>query len=677
MQSMNQVDKNFFTKDSIPTRDFLSQIDDAMRLSTDSSEPVWIEKPIDIDTFVEDAAFCGHPPLTDIQREGAYQILGDNPLESFSGDDEITVVVMLLGKGSGKDTWAVLMQLYICYWLNCMQNPHSYLNLVEGDPIDIVNVSRVGENAERVYFNRFKARLTRCMWFMDNFDISENGRRMTGKRTETKGRLYITGTKVQFPDMNLNCYSENSSHEKYEGYNTLMWTMDEASAFYSDRNRRIANAPKVYSTLRSSATTRFGNRWKGCILSWPRHEERVDFTLQKYKESLTDPTMIGFKEVAWRAGPKGRYKGETFVFEYAAPDGSKIVFDDVPVEFRNEADKEPLTFLRKYCCISLRGEDMLFDEFGLRKSFTARTPIFQTQQIIVEHMKDGEPLFRGVGKKIVQWDVSEWDKKIPHVIHVDLGKSGCNAALLVAHGEPMTVESATYDEEGNPTDEVEEVEINKIVEDAHIIWTPQRNLPVSIVNVEDIIRDIAGTIRVSIAQYDQWNSASALEALAAAGIRTVEHTITTSDYVDLERLIRIGAVDLLDIPEIEGGEPLLQAELSGLRDLDGRVLKTESKDLADCLAGVARVLNGERSLSRLLSSDVLKPRQTQGFGTARALASITLPFSGAELPLANTPNAPRVMGSTTGGSPSVRAVSIGRQHDRPTQRQAPIPIHHL
>lgn len=660
MQSLvEDIGTDFFSREA--PKSF--SIDDLIQ-SAVGEGAVWSEVPVDIDTFVEDVNFCGHPPLTDVQRRAAYALLGEDPKEVFSRGHEVTTVVLLLGKGSGKDTWAALVQLYICYWLNCMKSVHRYLDVVPGDAIELVNVSKVEENAERVYFNRLRNRLTRCMWFMDNFDIADQGRRLTSRRNETYGRLNISGSKVVFPDLNINCYSENSSFEKYEGYNTLYWCMDEASAFYADREKKVANAPKVYSTLRSSATTRFGSRWKGCILSWPRHEDKIDFTVQMYNLSLSNPTMVGFKEVTWIAGPRGRYGGEVFRFEYAQPNGEKVVFEDVPVEFRDEATRDPLEFLRKYCCVSLRGEDAVFDELGVRNAFNVRTPLFDTAPMIVEHKSDGRALFRGIGTRIVGWNVPLSSRNVQHVIHVDLGRTGSRAALLLAHGEPLSVDAVQYSISGMPTGDAEQISVLRVVEDAHIVWEPRTDLPISIENVKDIVLEIASHVSVAVVSYDQWNSASALEAIAAAGIRAVEHTITNQDYIDLERLISVGAVSLLEVVEPGREIPLLEEELFGLRDLDGKVVKTESKDLADCLAGVARILNGSRDLSKIFTRANLVSRTTKGFAPAES------PWFPADF------GVPGVRGVAAGGAPAARFVTRGQSMQAP-RSSPPIPKHHV
>ncbi len=63
--------------------------------------------------------------------------------------------------------------------------------------------------------------------------------------------------------------------------------MDEASAFLSKLKRE--NAEAIYQTLRTSAVSRFGSRWAGFVISYPRHAD--DFTMTKLREARARPEL--------------------------------------------------------------------------------------------------------------------------------------------------------------------------------------------------------------------------------------------------------------------------------------------------------------------------------------------------------------------------------------------------
>jgi len=84
-------------------------------------------------------------------------------------------------------------------------------------------------------------------------------------------------------------------NESYEGFNILGAVMDEAAAFKSTTN--VANVDKIYGTLKTTITSRFGSRGKLLILSYTRHAG--DFIERKYEESLEFPFILGDKGATW------------------------------------------------------------------------------------------------------------------------------------------------------------------------------------------------------------------------------------------------------------------------------------------------------------------------------------------------------------------------------------------
>jgi hypothetical protein len=59
------------------------------------------------------------------------------------------------------------------------------------------------------------------------------------------------------------------------------------SAFLSKLKRE--NAEDIHETLKTSAASRFGLRWVGLIISWPRHGD--DFTMTRHKEAVLNPEL--------------------------------------------------------------------------------------------------------------------------------------------------------------------------------------------------------------------------------------------------------------------------------------------------------------------------------------------------------------------------------------------------
>ena len=554
---------------------------------------VWTEDPVDFKTFVEHPDFCGHPPLTPLQLKGVMGVLGDDPKRIFDpqGGTGKQIGVLLMGKGSGKDTVAALTQIYIIYVLCCLQDPLAYLNLGPGSKIDLLNVAPVGQQAEDIFFTRFTSLLKQCGWFRERFNFVESGKVLGKKRRRGLDDIKI-GTRVCEVPPCIRATSVNSNFSGWDGYNVLFWVMDEASAFKSET--KIANAGAIFDTLRTSATSRFGMRWKGLVLSYPREESEFDFTVKLYNRAKEEESVyFAVRAATWEAAPKDRFSGKTFTFRFVNEEGELEELHNVPIEFKPEFDEDPLTALAKYACRVIRAKSRFFESSEvIKNAMGPRLPILETQDVLVEDSDSG---FKGIGKFIVKWNVSPRDLKVPRVIHIDLGRTRDSAAVMIAHGEPTEVQVYVRDADGKPMIDPATGEplsrpelINKVVEDAHLVWKPdpKRGLKVSLRNVEEIVYEICKKLNVVAVSMDFWNSATLSELLSGLGVEVIERVVTRDDYLNLRTAVELGCVELLP-------STLLVEELSALRDDGKRVDHPEggSKDLADCLAGVYFLLN--------------------------------------------------------------------------------------
>lgn len=641
------------------------------KLEVVEEKPLWREEPADLKTFVESEAYCHLPPLTPIQYKAAIEVLGNDPKKMFDrgGGTGVNIAVLLWGKGSGKDYLTSILQLYCIHVILCLHEPQEYFNQAPGEPLDVVNVAYSANQAQKVYFTKFLERLKRCMWFRRRFDLVQSGRLLEKRKPDSWGEVHMATTAVTFPG-NIRAISESSENESYEGYNIIVWIMDEASAFKSAK--KIENANNIYNTLKSSANTRFVGRWIGFVLSYPRKEDDWDFTTQLYKESLTSSSMYGSREFSWNVAPAVTYPGSRYTFVYDRPD--QHIEIEVPECLREDFEKHPEESLGKYCCMPGRSQGAFFELAGaIPRVISDRSPIFTTESIIVENRSDdGELLFRGIGHRITDWDLLNLNRQQKHVIHVDCGLTDDRAAIVVAHSEPVLLEIETQDGKRD------RVWSQRVIEDAHVIYEPdrKRNLRVSIRSIETLILDIAQVISIAIVTYDHWQSASSIEALAMAGVVAKEHNVNREDYNLLRSVIYSGDIDLLP-------DPLTEYELTQLRKTSsGNVDHPEggSKDLADALAGITRLLLKDDSTlkKQLRAQNTGMPRPTASFGhsvpgseftvgplgdstprTVRPSRNTSPSFPDIQLP--DIPPIPFGIGSSGRARPQTRALSGGRR----------------
>lgn len=625
--------------------------------------PVWRDEPVSLAEFIQSPEYCNLPqPLTPEQYKAAIAVLGEDPKRIFTRESGtgISVAVLLWGKGSGKDYTISILQLYCIYVILCLEEPQLYFDQAPGEPLDVINVAYNAEQAKNVYFLKFLERLKRCAWFRKHFDLVQSGRLIEKRKEHSWGQVTMGATSVVFPG-NIRAISESSENESYEGYNIIVWIMDEASAFKSAK--KIANARNIYGTLKSSANTRFIGKWKGFVLSYPRSEDEWDFTTQLYEESLTDPSMYGSRKYSWEVAPATAYPGGNF-FTFEHKRENEIITIEVPEMLRGEFERYPEESLGKFCCMPGRSQGAFFELVGsIPRAFTDRPPIFVTEEIVVEKWNNDKLLFRGIGHNIVDWNVRTFDNSTyQYVIHVDVGLTGDSAALVLAHGEPILVEVQ------NVNGSTEKLWTHKVVEDAHVVWAPdkKRSLRVSILNIETIISQIADKVPIAVVTYDRWNSAASVEALAMKGIMAREHNINRLDYDLLKSVIYSGDIELLE-------DPLTEFELSQLRRAEGgKVDHPEggSKDLSDSLAGVTRlILKDDKILKKARANNVGMPRPTLAYGHAGASGFGVGDFGGRaptgsgnidSIPMPDVPPLPFGIGSSSRARPKVRGLPGGR-----------------
>ena len=361
--------------------------------------------------------------------------------------------------------------------------------------------------------------------------------------------------------------------------------------------------------------------------------------------------MYGSRKYSWEVAPTTAYPCDFFTFEHKRENA--LITIEVPEMLRGEFERHPEESLGKFCCMPGRSQGSFFELVGsIPRAFTDRSPVFVTEEIVVEKWDGDKLLFRGVGHNIVDWNVRTFDNSAyQYVIHVDVGLTGDSAALVLAHGEPILIEVQNKD------GSTEKLWTHKVIEDAHVVWVPdkKRSLRVSILNIETIISQIADKVPIAAVTYDRWNSAASRE-----------HNINRLDYDLLKSVVYSGDIELLK-------DPLTEYELSQLRRAEGgKVDHPEggSKDLSDSLAGVTRlILKDDKILKKARANNVGMPRPTLAYGHAGASGFGVGDFGGRtpmgsgnieSVPLPDVPPLPFGIGSSGRSRPKVRGLPGGR-----------------
>ena len=123
--------------------DFLTMADNTKVVHTG----LWREMPVDLLTFFTAKTFLNEKPyqgkqtflLEVVNKVLWWKLTGDKRL--CSADlREVTEIVALLGKGSGKDFLVSGILAYVCYIICSLNNPHQYFGFGQDEPIDLINV---------------------------------------------------------------------------------------------------------------------------------------------------------------------------------------------------------------------------------------------------------------------------------------------------------------------------------------------------------------------------------------------------------------------------------------------------------------------------------------------------------------------------------------------------------
>jgi hypothetical protein len=512
-------------------------------------EDGWIgEEIISFREFVTSPDHMNFEPFSERQYGPIEYMLGVERDKLFFNNRYMAVLEW--GKGAGKDTVAWAFVCYMVYVLLNLKNPQRYLGQGSGEPIDILNIANTEKQASGIFFDRFRTKVKNWKWLMENYHIKLSGASMNSKEKDGVflDHVQIRADGIVFPK-GVRVFSGNSSQESYEGTNLLVWIMDEASAFRD--GTQTHNAQKMFDMLRSSATSRFGMKYKSVMMSFPRYKDDfIERTLKVYESNLNVYTD---KAMTWEVKPKRYFSNQTFKYNGM----------DVPVDFQDEFKFHPENSLIKYCCIANEAESPLFTrphmiDLAVNR---VRKPIFEFEEY------EDEDLF---GQKYVLKRISSVNcgvTNILYVIVVDLGRSGDSAALSIGHLDEET---------------------GGIILDAHTAWNPipERNVVVSLSNVEEVLLDICKLIQVAGIFFDRWQSYAIVEALVREGHFSSVTSVKFKDWLTTRDRFYGEQIEILPDMELVGQLKQMQ----NIKDMKIDHPVDGHDDRAYSLAGMVKIL---------------------------------------------------------------------------------------
>ncbi len=543
-------------------------------LSAASGED-WDEMPVTLEQFVTDEYYLGLPPLSKYQYQivkAATQIYKKETLISLYGEtaglqrwnETYNEIVLMLGKGSGKDHCSVIAVCYVIYLLLCLKDPSGYYGNPTNEPIDMINVAINAEQARTVFFNRLRDRVEGSPWFNDG----------------PRGMRYKTGNNVIDFDKNVHAYSGHSEREAFEGKNLIFAILDEISAFALESNtgNDLADtADATYNMYSDSVTSRYSEFGKVMLLSFPRFYG--DYIMQRYGPEFNDVDkgMVGAvreKETIMR--------NHTFKINDELPDG---IEDN---EFTIEWEEDHITRYRDNRVFAMRRPSWEVNPTKniemYKKAFLtnpgnaygkfACMPSDQSEHSFIKDKEAIEEAFRsqnGVDAHGVFAPNFHPKDNTEYYIHVDLSKVHDRCAVAMAHVDKWVTMKEGYIQENEPVVRI----------DAVRWWKPSKLEPMDYKKVTDFILELKRKgFNIKVVTFDRWNSNDTMHFLEKHHMATDMLSVANKHYDDFLSVLYDQRLIGPNIPE-------LKDELRQLRYIKDKIdhPRTGFKDLSDAITG--------------------------------------------------------------------------------------------
>jgi hypothetical protein len=521
----------------------------------------FIEKPVDVKTFVQSPDYLGQPLLSDIQYEiveAMSQIYRKEDLIDLMGEAEgvkhftkytKNELILQLGKGSGKDFISTVACAYVVYKLLCLKDPAIYFGKPAGDAIDIINVAVNAQQAKNVFFKGFKTKIEKSPWFAGKYNAKADS--------------------IEF-DKAITVYSGHSERESHEGLNLLMAVLDEISGFATEvgtGNEQGKTADNIYKAFRGTVDSRFPDLGKVVLLSFPRYQG--DFISQRYESVIAEKETIErrhtfiMNEDLPHDDPGNQFEiswDEDTILQYKIPRVYAFKRPTWEVNPTRKIEDFKLAFytdlgdaMMRFACMPTYASDAFFKQKDkLEKCMNTRNPLDQFRRFDETFKPDPDKTY---------------------FIHADLAQKHDKCAVAIAHVDKWVNIQVIKDYE-----QVAPI----VIVDAVAWWEPRAEGPVNLSEVKQWIMNLRRQgFNLGMVSFDRWQSFDIQNELQAVGIRTETVSVAKKHYEDLAMMIYEERVAM---PMIS----ILLEEMSELKIMKGNRVdhpRKKSKDLADAVCG--------------------------------------------------------------------------------------------
>ncbi len=499
---------------------------------------------------------------------------------------------------SGKDYMVSCCVIWSCHVLLCLKDIPVYLGQAPGENIDVLTVAYSMDQAKSVLFYKMKARLRACPWF--NTAIAHLVPNISPERYLRDGNGFVGADSILFPG-NLRLWSVPAT-DAAEGKNPILWCADEIAAFSSPV--RMNQASHIHKILTTSARTRFGDRWKGLLLSYARHSQDYIMKLIAQSRQGKAPGLYVAVRPTWEVNLN--VTRESLQPDYDLnPEDSACRYECNPPSavdayFRNP---ELLLLHAKGAPIDLLRSKLLDlpEERLLEIANKGRSPLLEVDG-------SGDPILDMRGfPKLARWWTGQKDlagQEYEYYVHLDPGATGDSFGFAIGHnhqrldGTIMPTIDLAFRWIGRMFHEFGEIHRQQ--------WFPDTMAQTEIVTAAEIdfrtVREFIFFLRyargfnIRQISMDNWNSVESRQELDKRGFQCIVRIVAKQDYDIWKGLVYSRQIAYYGYPILIEENYKLQllhgAKVDAPRTKEGEGMKADShKDVSDAVAAVARYLN--------------------------------------------------------------------------------------
>lgn len=539
--------------------------------------------PIGIGTFITDPHYLGST-----LQGYVFPRIAEDLEELFEGD--YTEVLLTGGIGWGKTRMAEIGIAYELYQVSCLLEPAATFGLMPGSTLAFINVSVTLFQAKRVLFGGLFDLIRRSPYFRQEFRYEPN-----------------IQSEIRFPS-NIICYPVASNEQSLLGEGVFSAAFDEMNFMpivehskHAPEGGTYDHAVRLYNRLSRRIRSRLNRRGRLPGHLWLISSARYpnDFTERKAAEAKTDKRIFVRAYPSWGTRPRTYFLPETFKVEVGDTTKRSRVLDgsetniiqerviEVPVDFKEEFEKDPDGAVRDYAGISvltirpfLARRDLVARMFQLGEEHGLRHP-FSKLDVTLQDESDF------LLPQNLHWVEEDRNEKkgrrlysALYFAHVDLAR--INDACGVAIGHVVGPKQVRRGH--GPDAKIETKPLVRMDLVLRVVAPPRGEILAA--NVRGLFYQLTEQgMQFGKITYDSFGSMESIQTLRGKGFKADTFSVDadTSAYDQLKSAIYDERMICYRVPKLE--EELVNLELDEKRHkIDHR--PRGSKDLADCLAAV-------------------------------------------------------------------------------------------